>query len=79
MKRSRYTEEQIIAILKEHEAGTPVAELGTIRNFVRGGRLKQLRIGASQQLVEDSVGYVRVIASRHPWAFFLRSCSARNS
>lgn len=27
MKRSRFTEEQIIAILKEHEAGVPVAEL----------------------------------------------------
>src|SRR5499433_3241955 len=27
MKRSRYTEEQIIGILREQEAGTPVAEL----------------------------------------------------
>jgi putative transposase len=27
MKRSRYTEEQIIGILKEQEAGTPVTEL----------------------------------------------------
>ena len=27
MKRSRYTEEQIIGILKEHEAGVPVSEL----------------------------------------------------
>ena len=27
MKRSRFTEELIIAILKEHEAGIPVAEL----------------------------------------------------
>ena len=27
MKRSRYTGEQIIGILKEQEAGTPVAEL----------------------------------------------------
>jgi putative transposase len=27
MKRSRYTEEQIIGILKEQEAGTPVAAL----------------------------------------------------
>ena len=27
MKRSRYTEEQIIGILQEQEAGTPVAEL----------------------------------------------------
>ena len=27
MKRSRFSEEQIIGILKEHEAGMPVAEL----------------------------------------------------
>ncbi len=27
MKRSRFSEEQIIGILKEHEAGIPVSEL----------------------------------------------------
>ncbi|MBB4524822.1 transposase [Rhizobium leguminosarum] len=27
MKRNRFTDEQIINILKEHEAGTPVSEL----------------------------------------------------
>ncbi|WP_316204581.1 transposase, partial [Bradyrhizobium sp. SZCCHNS1049] len=27
MKRGRFTEEQIIGILKEHEAGVPVADL----------------------------------------------------
>lgn len=27
MKRNRFPDEQIISILKEHEAGTPVSEL----------------------------------------------------
>jgi putative transposase len=27
MKRTRFTDEQIIGILKEHEAGAPVSEL----------------------------------------------------
>ena len=27
MKRKRYTEEQIIKVLKEHESGTPISEL----------------------------------------------------
>jgi putative transposase len=27
MKRKRFTEEQIVGILKEHEAGVPVTEL----------------------------------------------------
>lgn len=30
MKKSRFTDSQIMAILKQAEAGTPVAELGGI-------------------------------------------------
>jgi len=30
MKRKRYTEEQIIAILKEHEAGSSVPDLARL-------------------------------------------------
>ena len=33
MKRSRFTEEQIIGILKEHEAGVPAAELARKHGF----------------------------------------------
>ena len=34
MKRKRYTEEQIISILKGHEAGTPVADLARQHGIV---------------------------------------------
>ncbi|MCM5555730.1 hypothetical protein [Pleomorphomonas sp. NRK KF1] len=30
MKRSRFSEEQIIGILKEHESGVPIAGLDTL-------------------------------------------------
>ncbi|MCP1866472.1 hypothetical protein ABIF65_011249 [Bradyrhizobium japonicum] len=32
MKRARFTEEQIIAVLKEHEAGAKTADLGSRLN-----------------------------------------------
>jgi hypothetical protein len=41
MKRSRYTEEQIIGILKEQEAGTPVAE-EDVRAFINVCCIRQL-------------------------------------
>ena len=37
MKRKRHTEEQIIAILKEHEAGVKTAELGRKHGFSEAG------------------------------------------
>ena len=33
MKRKRFTEEQIIGILKEHEAGVPAADLARKHGF----------------------------------------------
>ena len=40
MKRNRFSEEQIIGILKEHEAGIPVAELCRKHAFSDAKRLK---------------------------------------
>jgi putative transposase len=44
MKRKRFKEEQIIAILKEHEAGAPVVELarrhGVVENTIYRWRSK---------------------------------------
>ena len=36
MKRKRFTEEQIIAILKEHEAGVSAADLARQHGFAEG-------------------------------------------
>src|SRR5215472_799020 len=64
-------------------AGEMMVHLG-VENSFRQGLLQiveqpvrvenRLRVGTSQQLVEDSVGDARVFASRHRWAPFLRSC-----
>ena len=43
MKRSRYTEEQIIGIPQEQEAGTPVAELCRKRRLAMVCRLVHCR------------------------------------
>ena len=44
MKRKRYTHEQIISILKEHEAGRPVGELarqyGVVENTINRWKSK---------------------------------------
>jgi len=45
MKTSRYTEAQIIAILRQAEGGVPVAELCREHGMSRGGR------GNSNQLL----------------------------
>ena len=41
MKRKRFTEEQIIAVLKEHEAGAKTADFGPQARDI-GGDVRQL-------------------------------------
>jgi hypothetical protein len=38
MRKSRFSEEQIIGVLKEHQAGLPVAENGLVESLI--GRLR---------------------------------------
>ena len=42
MKRARFAEEQIIAVLKEHEAGAKTADLAHKHGVSEAKRLKQL-------------------------------------
>ena len=62
MKRARFTEEQIIAVLKEHEAGTKTADLArkhgiseaTIYNWLRQDRIDRGEIpGTSTDMALD--------------------------
>ena len=43
MKRNRFSEEQIIAILKEHETGVPVSDLCRKHGVSDAERLKGLK------------------------------------
>jgi hypothetical protein len=56
MKRSRFSEEQIIGILKEHQAGLPAAELGSTASatpaFTIGFRLDRILVGEAIHLIE---------------------------
>jgi putative transposase len=42
MKRKRFTEEQIITILKEHEAGSSVMDLARHHGVAENNKLKRL-------------------------------------
>src|SRR5882757_3720542 len=71
MKRSRFTEEQIIGILKEHEAGVSVADLCRKHGVKREGYLvnhkKLFRLYREEKLaVRLRGGRKRAIGTRAP-------------
>jgi hypothetical protein len=65
MKRSRFSEEQIIAILKEHEIGVPVSELCRKPGVMHQQSYETSQIG----LLILPCGFydrVRDVVSKHP-------------
>ena len=73
MKRSRFTEEQIIAVLKEHEAGVKTAELGrrhgiseaTIYNWkARYGGLEVSEAKRLKALEEENAKLKKLLAEQ---------------
>ena len=74
MRKSRFTETQIVAILKAHDAGTPTAELarkhGIHPNTLRLWRAKYGGMGASdiakiRSLTEENERLKRIVAELH--------------
>lgn len=74
MRKSRFTETQIVAILKAHDAGTPTTELarkhGVHPNTLRQWRAKYGGMDASdiaklRSLTEENERLKRIVAELH--------------
>lgn len=66
MKRSRFSEEQIIGVLREHEAGTPTADLchkhgASSGTFYKGAKYGALDVSDAKRLktLEDENGKLK--------------------